>query len=102
VAFDLGAYGSDHHDRTCLVPIVRERLEKHLGTTVPSSDLVVVGDTPRDIACARAGGARVVAVATGNFSRAELEAHHPDVVLDDLQDTQAVGDCLLGLSAAVK
>jgi phosphoglycolate phosphatase len=100
VAFHLGAYGSDHRDRTCLVPIVRQRLRTQLGQALAEADLVVVGDTPRDIACARAGGARVVAVATGDFSRAELEAHDPDVVFDDLHDTDAVVASLIGQAAA--
>ena len=100
MAFHLGAYGSDHRDRTCLVPIVRQRLRTQLGQALAEADLVVVGDTPRDIACARAGGARVVAVATGDFSRAELEAHDPDVVFDDLRDTDAVVASLIGQVAA--
>jgi phosphoglycolate phosphatase len=93
VDFDIGAYGSDHHDRTCLVPIVRQRLGSR-----PQDNIVVVGDTPRDIACARAGGVRVVAVATGNFKRHELEQHSPDAVLDDLSDTQTVVTTLLRYS----
>ena len=101
VDFDLGAYGSDHADRSCLVPVSRARLENRFGREVSPTDIVVVGDTPLDIACARAGGAWVVAVATGNFSRQELEAHHPDVLLDDLQDTQAVVKAVLGFAAAV-
>jgi phosphoglycolate phosphatase len=101
VAFELGGYGSDHRDRACLVPIARERLGDHLGPRMAAADIVVVGDTPRDIACARAGGARVVAVATGNYSRADLEAHHPDAIFDDLHDTDAVVACLLGHAAAV-
>ena len=95
VEFDLGAYGSDNRDRTCLVPVSRERMRQRSGSEL---DVVVVGDTPRDIACARAGGARVVAVATGNYTRAELEAHYPDRVLDDLQDTEAVVASLLRYS----
>ncbi len=101
VDFELGAYGSDHADRTCLVPVSRQRLRQRFGQEIDAADIVVVGDTPRDIACARAGGARVIAVATGNFSRAELEAHQPDVVLDDLHDTDAVVAAMLSLAAAV-
>jgi len=101
VDFDLGAYGSDHADRSCLVPISRERLKAHFGQEISPAEIVVVGDTPRDIACARAGGAWVVAVATGNFSRAELGLHQPDVLLDDLQDTEAVLKAVLGFAAAV-
>jgi phosphoglycolate phosphatase len=102
IAFELGAYGSDHRDRTCLVPIVRERLRARFGAEVAAADIVVVGDTPRDIACARAGGARVIAVATGSFSRAELEQHQPDAVLDDLSDTASVVAYLLGATAGVQ
>jgi phosphoglycolate phosphatase-like HAD superfamily hydrolase len=101
VDFDLGAYGSDNADRSCLVPVSRQRLSERFGQAVSPADIVVVGDTPLDIACARAGGAWVVAVATGNFSRAELEIHQPDVLLEDLQDTEAVAKAVLGFAAAV-
>jgi phosphoglycolate phosphatase-like HAD superfamily hydrolase len=99
--FDLGAYGSDHRDRTQLVPITRERLQSRLGYAVPSQDVVVVGDTPRDIACARAGGARAIAVATGNVAREELAAHAPDGLLDDLSDVEVTVNLLLGAPAAL-
>jgi len=98
--FDLGAFGSDHRDRTCLVPISRQRLRERLG--VHAANLVIVGDTPRDIACARAGEARVVAVATGRYSRDELAAHAPDAVLDNLQDTDAVIATLLEVSTELQ
>ena len=100
VDFELGAYGSDHHDRTCLVPIARERMRLRLGSAPRPSEIVIVGDTPRDIECARAGRARVVAVATGTCSREELESHHPDAVLDDLGDTDAVVQTLLRYSTS--
>jgi phosphoglycolate phosphatase-like HAD superfamily hydrolase len=98
--FELGAFGSDHRDRTCLVPITRQRLRERLGAE--DADIVVVGDTPRDIACARAGHARAVAVATGGFPREALEAHAPDAVLDDLHDTEAVIAALLNGKAALE
>ena len=87
-AFDVGAYGSDHADRTRLVPVARERAAAVLGSA--PEQVVVIGDTPRDIACARAGGARAIAVATGNYSPDDLRQHAPDVLLEDLRDTQAV------------
>jgi phosphoglycolate phosphatase len=96
VDFELGAFGSDHHDRTCLVPIVRQRAREHLG--YEPSAIVIVGDTPRDIECARAGQASVVAVATGTSKREDLAAHAPDAVLDDLSDTEAVVALLLRYS----
>jgi phosphoglycolate phosphatase len=102
IDFDLGAYGSDHADRTCLVPIVRGRLRERFGRDADETQIVVVGDTPRDIACARAGGARAIAVATGGFSREQLEQHQPDVLLDDLSDTRAVLEALLQYSSSLR
>lgn len=84
VDFELGAFGSDHRDRTELVPISRARIAAKTGGL--PEPIVVIGDTPRDIACARAGNALAVAVATGNFTHEELAAHHPDLLLDDLTD----------------
>jgi phosphoglycolate phosphatase-like HAD superfamily hydrolase len=102
VDFELGAYGSDHRDRTCLVPITRQRLFERLGAEVPAGDVEVIGDTPRDIACARAGGAQVVAVATGQFTRAMLAEHQPDLLLEDLSDADAVVEAVLSLASAIQ
>jgi phosphoglycolate phosphatase-like HAD superfamily hydrolase len=98
--FDLGAFGSDHRDRTCLVPITRQRLQTRLG--LEAAHIVVVGDTPRDVACARAGDAFAVAVATGTYSREALEPSAPDALFDDLSDTEAVAATLLNAGAAVQ
>jgi phosphoglycolate phosphatase len=62
-----GGFGSDHEDRTELPVIARRRAGGH-----PRADTVVIGDTPRDIACARADGLRCVAVATGPFAPEQL------------------------------
>jgi phosphoglycolate phosphatase-like HAD superfamily hydrolase len=58
-----GGFGSDHEDRTELPVIARRRAGDH-----PRQDTVIIGDTPRDIACARADGIRCIAVATGPFA----------------------------------
>jgi phosphoglycolate phosphatase-like HAD superfamily hydrolase len=63
-----GGFGSDHEDRTLLPAIARKRAGDH-----PREDTVVIGDTPRDIACARADDVRVIAIATGPYAVAELE-----------------------------
>lgn len=85
--FELGAYGSDPHERRSdLVAIARERAEAKLGLTV---EPVLVGDTPLDVLAAREAGARAVAVATGFSSYEELEAAGPDAVLRDLSDTES-------------
>lgn len=85
-----GAYGDDHHHRPALVPIAAERAAQRYGRRFSGSQIVIVGDTPNDIACGKANGARTIAVATGPYTLADLRAHAPDVALADLSDTDAV------------
>ena len=85
-----GAYGSDHHDRRELPAIAARRIIEHTGRALGPSDFVIIGDTPRDVECAKHFGMHCVAVATGPFSAAELHAHGPDAVLEDLCDLEAV------------
>jgi phosphoglycolate phosphatase-like HAD superfamily hydrolase len=66
-----GAFGSDAEDRLLLPPIARRRAGT-FQAPYPRAQTIVVGDTPRDIACARADGVRCVAVASGPFTRDEL------------------------------
>lgn len=87
---EVGAYGSDDADRTKLVPVALERAARVRGLRLDPASAWVVGDTPRDLACARAGGVRCLLVATGQSSFDELEAAGPDAVLPDLSDTEAV------------
>lgn len=76
-----GGFGSDHEDRAELPPIARHRAGGHDGA-YPRERTVVIGDTPRDIACARADGISVIAVTTGPFARSALIA--ADAVIDRL------------------
>lgn len=82
--FPFGAYGCDHADRNRLGPIALERAARHHGRRFDAAATWVIGDTPRDIACAKAIGARCLAVATGSFTAAELAAHQPDLVCESL------------------
>lgn len=91
---EVGAFGSDCHDREKLVPIALERLATRRGRSLAPDDVWVVGDTPRDLACARAGGARCLLVATGRFPLDELDDLGADAVLADLCDVEAVGRLL--------
>jgi phosphoglycolate phosphatase len=86
----VGAYGSDSTDRNLLVPVALRRLAVRRGVVLPAEDAWVIGDTPRDLACARAAGARCLLVATGRFGVEELAALEPDAVLPDLRDAAAV------------
>ena len=94
--FEFGAFADDHHDRNELPKFACARaLETH-GEEFPPERVFVIGDTPRDIECGKAIGARTVAIATGNYSRAQLSDHNPDFLFDDLSDTDAVIAVLLG------
>jgi phosphoglycolate phosphatase-like HAD superfamily hydrolase len=86
-----GAFGEDSHDRRDLPALALERISRHLGLELQPQQLIVIGDTPNDIACAKHYGARAVAVATGRlYTAADLLAHEPDAILDDLSDTALV------------
>jgi phosphoglycolate phosphatase-like HAD superfamily hydrolase len=90
---DVGAYGSDHHDRSELVALAIKRLEAADGV-VHRDSVVVVGDTPRDLAAARANGIRCVLVATGTYGIDELSALDADLVVADLSHPDALSDAL--------
>lgn len=85
-----GAFGSDAEDRNHLPAIAAVRLGEHLGETVAPERFIVIGDTPRDVSCAKHFGARSVAVASGQHSAEQLAHSSPDALLNDLSDTQAV------------
>ena len=87
--FRFGAYGDDHENRTVLAQIALEKARTLAGRTFRGSETTVIGDTPKDIACARAIGARAVAVATGTVSRDALLACEPDALLDSFGDLDA-------------
>jgi phosphoglycolate phosphatase-like HAD superfamily hydrolase len=84
--FPFGAFGSDHADRDRLPPLAVERAARHTGRSFSGSDVVVIGDTERDIRCGQCIGARTVSVCTGSSSRTDLSAHEPDVLLDSFGD----------------
>jgi len=93
--FEFGAFADDHHDRNELGKFAGARaVEKH-GVPFPPDRIFVIGDTPKDIGCGRAIGAKTVAIATGIHSRQELAAHAPDFLFDDFSDTDAVLEALL-------
>lgn len=94
--FPVAAYGSDHEHRPELPRIARARAVAHLGRDVPAEALVIIGDTPLDVACAHAQGARAVAVATGRFTVEQLAAHAPAVVLEDLGDLGRALEAICG------
>lgn len=92
--FDIGAYGSDSDDRNRLVPVALHRLEQARGVRLAPSEVWVVGDTPRDLACARAAGARCLLVATGRYSYGELEGLGADAAVKSLADAEGIVNLL--------
>jgi phosphoglycolate phosphatase len=87
--FSFGGYGCDHETRSELLRIGAERGAEKLGASLEACRVVVIGDTPKDIAAARAIGAECVAVATGSYGVAELVEHGPSCVAHDLTDPVA-------------
>jgi phosphoglycolate phosphatase len=93
--FAIGGFGSDHEQRDELPAVALERARIHWNVSIEATQAVVVGDTPRDVACGRAGGTRTVAVATGSYPAAELLDTGADHVLEDLSSTAEVVTLLM-------
>ena len=93
--FHFGAYGDDASARDELVPIAVARARSDGVAVARAGDVVVIGDTPLDVQCAAAAGARSVAVATGSYDEATLQETEAHAVLADISDTAAVVDLLL-------
>jgi phosphoglycolate phosphatase-like HAD superfamily hydrolase len=82
-----GAFGSDHEDRDMLLPIALEKFSR-MGFHFSPSDCIVVGDTPRDVRCAKVHGAYCIAVATGPYTKEELLRTQADIVLESFANTK--------------
>jgi phosphoglycolate phosphatase len=93
--FRVGAYGSDSPRRSDLPSVAAARAAALMGRTFEGPDVVIVGDTPEDVACGRPIGARSVAVATGSYDVAALRAVGATYVFATLADTPAVLDAIL-------
>jgi phosphoglycolate phosphatase-like HAD superfamily hydrolase len=93
--FAVGAFGSDSARRPDLPAIAVERAARRTGRPFAGADVVIIGDTPDDVACGRPIGARTVAVATGFYDVAQLRAAGAAHVFEHLMDTRAVTAALL-------
>ena len=83
--FKTGAFGDDHEERDQIAAVAHQRGSRVLGTELRGDEVVVIGDTPFDIRCAQAIGARALAVATGGARLADLRDHQPDWAIPDLR-----------------
>ncbi|HEU5303816.1 MAG TPA: HAD hydrolase-like protein [Gemmatimonadales bacterium] len=93
--FRVGAFGSDAAHRPDLPPIAARRAEPFFGRLPAGPEVVIIGDTPADITCGECISARAVAVATGSYSVADLQACRPHAVFEDLSDTDRVLEAIL-------
>jgi len=94
--FEFGAFADDHVDRNKLGPVAHARAAEKHGISFEAREVYVLGDTPRDIDCARAAGFVAVAIATGSYTKDQLAERKPDFLFEDLSDTPAVLAVLLG------
>ena len=91
--FRLGAFGDDHEDRNQLASVALARGSKFINHDLMGEEVLVIGDTPLDIACGQTIGAKVLAVGTGAFSPAQLEAFNPTWAIPNLRDCSAEDYC---------
>lgn len=88
--FKINAFGSDHEHRPELPAVAQRRASEMLGAEIDGNRIIVIGDTPADIRCGEAIGARAIGVATGHYSVEELMEHNPYAVFETLADTDLV------------
>lgn len=91
--FELGGFADGIDARNDIARLALQRGRERLGKNLRSEEIVVIGDTPLDIACGRAIGAKVLAVATGSSGLPELREHQPDWAVEDLRQLTAKEIC---------
>lgn len=93
--FETGGFADDHEERDCIAAAAFERGKRLLGSSLRPDEVLVIGDTPLDIRCGRAIGAKVLAVATGGATLEELIRHKPDLAVPDLRSLSALEVCAI-------
>ena len=88
--FRVNAFGSDHEHRPELPAIAQRRANEQLGLDIAGDRMVVIGDTPADIACGRSLGAKAIGVASGHYTVEDLRSHNPYAVFPSLKNTAEV------------
>lgn len=91
--FKFGAFGNEHEDRNQLALIARQRGARRLERDLAGEEILVIGDTPLDIACAKAIDAKILAVASGGHSLEQLQSHQPTWAVENLCEVDAKEIC---------
>ena len=91
--FQTGAFADDQEDRNQIAAIARQRGSQLLNGSLSGEQILVIGDTPRDIQCARHIGAKMLAVTTGGAKSEELKEYRPDWLVEDLTKLKAEEVC---------
>jgi phosphoglycolate phosphatase-like HAD superfamily hydrolase len=86
--FTIGAFGEKDKDRNRLPMIAIEQVRTQMGIEPDPSRFIIIGDTPRDIECAKYAGMKCVSVTTGKYGRDELVRHNPEMIIDDLSQPE--------------
>ena len=94
--FDFGLFGDQAEDRNALARTIFKRAEKHFKRKFKSEEVFVIGDTPRDIECAKVSGVKAIGVATGRWSMTELKKAGADFVFKNLKDKKKILKIIFG------
>lgn len=94
--FKFGGFGDDHESRDEIARSGVAQAEQYLGKSFSSADVFVIGDTPHDVSCSRAIGAKSIAVTTGYASKEAILAEKPDIIVEDLSNKALFMDIFLG------
>ncbi|MEI6756985.1 MAG: hydrolase [Chlorobium sp.] len=88
--FPFGAFADDGENRNALPPVAVEKAYQLTGKKFTEENIIIIGDTEHDIACARVLNAKSIAVATGTYSSQQLKKHNPHVLFENLSRTDVV------------
>jgi HAD superfamily hydrolase (TIGR01549 family) len=93
--FKTGAFGHESRIRSKLVPIAMKDAKKKTGIAFSKEDVFIVGDTVRDIQCAKEAGVKSIAVATGNESLDQFRKEKPDYLFEDFSDVDKIAAAIM-------
>lgn len=86
--FSFGAFREFDRDRNRLPYLAIEEVKKIIGFNPDPSRFVIIGDTPRDVICAKKAGMKCISVTTGSFGKKELAEHNPDLIIESLANPE--------------